>query len=513
MEPRLPEGVHDLTDRQREVAQLVAQGLTNAEIGDRLGISLDGAKYHVSEVLTRLNLERREQIAEWVGRAGASGRSRHRWAFAAVAAALTAGAAVLVVVFVAGWSGLADGASDQPSDGALVQVGRPVIESTPEASAAGEPETFGDLSTSEMLELLYEPIPWHDARRANRVPPRSVEQAFHQDWFGYQDLYQFAGEPAEGFDARRMLGPSCLVEGVADSPVQSANWLLDLRASEGETGRYLLELTPSHPALLDIDPTSYEVGSVVSSGPPPGAPVPLRIRAVDTSNWEATHVVELWTPNPADEDGVVRLSYDAPRATRWLVVVTAGPMWGCFYLDTERDVAGWPATRSEIRPSVPEPTTDSPPPQELRTALGAPPSHGSDERVCVDPRSSSARSGEIALATPLAIWRDWPTQARTSGGPSLWVPGHPTDGAALNLRAIVDGDGLGPLHAFEVIDAGTEGRAWFDGSHPESDPATKVYRTHMLLPFPGDWSIVATVPPVNWGCFEVRVGLDHRTYR
>ncbi len=55
----------DLTHRQREVLDLIVQGRTNAEIGERLGISLDGAKWHVSEILTRLGLETREQAAEY----------------------------------------------------------------------------------------------------------------------------------------------------------------------------------------------------------------------------------------------------------------------------------------------------------------------------------------------------------------------------------------------------------------------------------------------------------------
>lgn len=53
-----------LTQRQREVFALVADGFSNREIADRLGISLDGAKWHVSELLGRLEVETREQLAE-----------------------------------------------------------------------------------------------------------------------------------------------------------------------------------------------------------------------------------------------------------------------------------------------------------------------------------------------------------------------------------------------------------------------------------------------------------------
>ncbi len=65
MSERLPAGPAAITDRQLEVARLVAEGQTNAEIARTLGISIDGAKYHVSELLTRLGLTRRREIVEW----------------------------------------------------------------------------------------------------------------------------------------------------------------------------------------------------------------------------------------------------------------------------------------------------------------------------------------------------------------------------------------------------------------------------------------------------------------
>ena len=40
------------TPRQREVLELMSRGKTNTQIGEELGISLDGAKWHVSEILS-----------------------------------------------------------------------------------------------------------------------------------------------------------------------------------------------------------------------------------------------------------------------------------------------------------------------------------------------------------------------------------------------------------------------------------------------------------------------------
>ena len=54
-----------LSPRQREVAALIAEGKTNGEIAEELGISLQGAKYHVSELLRALDLDTREEVAEW----------------------------------------------------------------------------------------------------------------------------------------------------------------------------------------------------------------------------------------------------------------------------------------------------------------------------------------------------------------------------------------------------------------------------------------------------------------
>ena len=54
-----------LTRRQQEVADLVAQGLTDREIAARLVISPRTAESHVEQILTRLGFRSRAQIAAW----------------------------------------------------------------------------------------------------------------------------------------------------------------------------------------------------------------------------------------------------------------------------------------------------------------------------------------------------------------------------------------------------------------------------------------------------------------
>jgi DNA-binding NarL/FixJ family response regulator len=52
-----------LTGRQREVLELIVQGLDNGQIADRLGISHRTARAHVSALLERLGVENRVQAA------------------------------------------------------------------------------------------------------------------------------------------------------------------------------------------------------------------------------------------------------------------------------------------------------------------------------------------------------------------------------------------------------------------------------------------------------------------
>jgi DNA-binding CsgD family transcriptional regulator len=52
-----------LTPREREVLALIGEGLTNPQIAQRLGITEGGAKFHVSEILSKLGVESRQEAA------------------------------------------------------------------------------------------------------------------------------------------------------------------------------------------------------------------------------------------------------------------------------------------------------------------------------------------------------------------------------------------------------------------------------------------------------------------
>ncbi len=84
------DSLDDLTAREREVLDLVRLGLTNEEIASRLGITEAGAKYHVSQILSKLGVTTREEAA------AVAFAPRRRWWAALPLAAKAAGVAVMV---------------------------------------------------------------------------------------------------------------------------------------------------------------------------------------------------------------------------------------------------------------------------------------------------------------------------------------------------------------------------------------------------------------------------------
>ncbi|HET7870785.1 MAG TPA: response regulator transcription factor [Actinomycetota bacterium] len=61
-EPRTPDSLEQLTDREREVVALVAEGLSNEEIAGRLFVSPATAKTHVSRAMGKLRARDRAQL-------------------------------------------------------------------------------------------------------------------------------------------------------------------------------------------------------------------------------------------------------------------------------------------------------------------------------------------------------------------------------------------------------------------------------------------------------------------
>lgn len=70
LEAQTSKATDTLTEREREVLKLVAEGLTNAEIASRLTVSEETVKTHVASILRKLGLAHRTQAAIYALRHG-----------------------------------------------------------------------------------------------------------------------------------------------------------------------------------------------------------------------------------------------------------------------------------------------------------------------------------------------------------------------------------------------------------------------------------------------------------
>lgn len=122
--PRYP---GPLTPREWEVLRLIEKGLTNEEIAARLGISFSGARYHVSEIISKLGVSGRKEAVAWAREQAEQPAGKRRWSLpalgipsvrlgspfrmAGVAAGVTVCALVLGALVL--WFNGGDGGSDQ----------------------------------------------------------------------------------------------------------------------------------------------------------------------------------------------------------------------------------------------------------------------------------------------------------------------------------------------------------------------------------------------------------------
>jgi DNA-binding NarL/FixJ family response regulator len=60
----------ELTDREKQVLSLVAEGATNRDIASRLNVSENTIKFHLKNILEKLHLRNRAQAAAYAIRAG-----------------------------------------------------------------------------------------------------------------------------------------------------------------------------------------------------------------------------------------------------------------------------------------------------------------------------------------------------------------------------------------------------------------------------------------------------------
>jgi DNA-binding CsgD family transcriptional regulator len=134
-----------LTPREWEALTLVREGLTNPQIAERMGITLDAAKYHVSEILSKLQLRSREEAATWQPEPPREAALRPSWAnaiarwmpFLAPAAGVSVAVAAVAGLGVLAYGVISSEGEEEPSVGA-----------TPSATAA---PALGQPSEAEQI--------------------------------------------------------------------------------------------------------------------------------------------------------------------------------------------------------------------------------------------------------------------------------------------------------------------------------------------------------------------------
>ncbi|MBI4311472.1 MAG: response regulator transcription factor [Chloroflexi bacterium] len=71
-----PEEESLLSLREQEVLAVVAEGMTNKEVADRLSITDNTVKYHMKNILGKLHLQNRAQVVAWAARHGLGASAR-----------------------------------------------------------------------------------------------------------------------------------------------------------------------------------------------------------------------------------------------------------------------------------------------------------------------------------------------------------------------------------------------------------------------------------------------------
>jgi len=235
-----------LTPREREVLALLRRGLTNEEIAHRLNISLDGAKYHVSQILSKLGVATREEAA-----AVALGERRRWWAAWPVWVKI-AGAGT-VVAAVAGLAVLAWG---------VFRTGGGEAETSMSAGSTSRPAQGAGVVRSGMAHYSNEVL--------------NVEFDFPETWVADPGSVGFTGTATSYRDPRGgefgwfSIVPCCSREQTLEDVVSLT--VEQKRRPYGEAPRILsMALPDGEGRLIHPDPRHTEIvgGELIIRYPPP----------------------------------------------------------------------------------------------------------------------------------------------------------------------------------------------------------------------------------------------------
>jgi DNA-binding CsgD family transcriptional regulator len=181
-----------LTERQEQVIRLIASGKTNFEVAQTLGITLDGAKWHLREIMARFGCDTREEaVAIWKSRRPKTARrllAPAAWKVVGVGAAALAGAAIIALVVAS----RATDPGSQADQANLVGIPDPAPTSRPQAIGLRHcgTSTFRRPPISQMQQAftnprfaysapvpVERPAPWYFSfylTNVYRVTPRAV---------------------------------------------------------------------------------------------------------------------------------------------------------------------------------------------------------------------------------------------------------------------------------------------------------------------------------------------------
>jgi DNA-binding NarL/FixJ family response regulator len=76
---QVDDGIADLTPQERKILDLVAEGMTNRQIAEKVFLAEKTVKNYVSNILMKLGLSRRAEAAAFMARRNLKARESSDW--------------------------------------------------------------------------------------------------------------------------------------------------------------------------------------------------------------------------------------------------------------------------------------------------------------------------------------------------------------------------------------------------------------------------------------------------
>jgi hypothetical protein len=141
------------------VLEFLRGGLSNPEIADRLGVTRDAVKYHVSEILSKLAVTSREEAAIWrpyerpwwAAAVAALGGAARRLSPLGRIAAIGTSLAVLATVGVLAWGVLATSGRGEDATSGVRQTDGSAVEPSVNPTPTGGRPPFEDVTVAPLV--------------------------------------------------------------------------------------------------------------------------------------------------------------------------------------------------------------------------------------------------------------------------------------------------------------------------------------------------------------------------